>query len=91
LHGRSLFRTSRRRNVAIPDLLRMREMFDRENVSEASSDELLRVVLHGDGRTFRSSPYIHDLVHHIPYTLYHRIVPDLLPCLWCEQDNAEQE
>jgi hypothetical protein len=59
----------------------------------AASDELLRgnVVLHGDGRTFRSSSYIQDLVHHIPYTLYHRIVPDLLPCLWCEQDNAEQE
>jgi hypothetical protein len=50
LHGRIWFRTTSRRNVAIPDLLRMREMFDRENVSEASSDEPLRVVLHGDGR-----------------------------------------
>jgi hypothetical protein len=42
LHGRRIWsRTTRRRNVAIPDLLRMREMFDRENVSEASSDEPL--------------------------------------------------
>jgi hypothetical protein len=35
LHGRIWTRTTRRRNVAIPDLLRMREMFDRENVLEA--------------------------------------------------------
>jgi hypothetical protein len=97
LHGRIWSRTTRRRNVAIPYriLLRMREICDRENVSEAAAGELLRVnvVLRGDGRAFRSSPYIHDLVHHIPYILYHSIVPDLLglPCLWCEQDNVEQE
>jgi hypothetical protein len=78
-------------------LATLRELIDRENISEAASDELLRgnVVLRGDGRTFRSSP-------HIPYIHYHQFVPDLLhlqmrvsqrqlSCLWCEQDNAEQE
>jgi hypothetical protein len=53
-------------------LLSLREVVDRENISEAAAGELLRgnVVLRGDGRTSRSrsSPrYIHDLVHHIPY------------------------
>jgi hypothetical protein len=85
-------------------LANLRELIDRENISEAASNELLRgnVVLRGDGRTFRSSPYIHALVHHIPYIPYTLYQPDLLhldmrnsqrllPCLWCEQDNAEQE
>jgi hypothetical protein len=97
LHGRRIWsRTTRRRNVAIPDLLRMREMFDRENVSEASSDEPLRVVLRGDGRRqSRASlfPYIHparyapDLLH-----LEMHMMMGELPCAWCAaQPAAEQD
>jgi hypothetical protein len=97
LHGRTLFRTTRRRNVATPDLLRMREMFDRENVSEASSDEPLRVVLNGDGRRqSRASlfPYIPP-GHYAPDLLHlqmHMMMGELeLPCLWCEQAAAAEQ
>jgi hypothetical protein len=97
--GSSVRRPSR--PLLLAALLRMREVLDRENISEAAAGELLRVnvVLRGDGRTVGQRPSIY-IPYHAPDRQYvergHFHLQMLLPqrqppCRRCEQDNAEQE